>query len=268
MALVIAGAFLGLIYVARTILSARSENRHPSGLDQLIVLAMTGVLTVAVVTDNQQVSQTDMVELAVAALGLVFALFSLMTLVLGRRENSSDDARGFLGIGIGLIILAMAFGVPLLNRVAPAPDEVAFVVPTAINDVAGNSSGNVNNRRVTNTSNRVSVAPTQTPLALDSNIPTPPPPDIYFFTPTPTPQGLACTGVVTTDLNVRRYPTVAEGNVVAVAAEDEEVLILGRTEVNSWWFISFDIYEGWVDAGFVDLNDDCEDVTIPARPWS
>lgn len=266
MALVLIGAFLGFVYIARTILSARNEDRSPTGIDQLVVLAMVVVLTLAVVFDNQVVNQQDTVELAVAALGLVFALFSLITLVLGRQEENSDDARGFLGIGIGLIIIAIAFGVPLLNDAAPSPTEVAFVLPTAINDVPSSSSGGLSNQRLVSSGGRFNVAPTQTPLSLNSTIPSPAPPDIYFFTPTPTPEGLSCAGVITIDLNVRRYPTVANNNIVTVAPTAKEVLIIGRNEAISWWYISFDIYEGWVDADFVDAEESCN--TIPARPWS
>lgn len=267
MIFVLVGAGLGFLYVARTILSARSEDRTPSLIDQLIILGMVGILTAGVVLDNQVTNQRDTVELAVAALGLVFALFSLMTLVLGRRtEESSDDARGFLGIGTGLIIIAMAFGVPLINTVAPSPTEVAFVVPTAINDVPGSSTSGLGNQRLVNNNRNFDVAPTQTPLALNSTIPSPVPPDIYFFTPTPTPEGISCEGVIETDLNVRQYPSVANGNIVTVAPENEEVLIIGRNEATSWWYVSFDIYEGWVDADFVEAEDACE--TIPTRAWS
>ena len=264
MVLVLFGAVLGFVYVAKTILSARSENRSPTLVDTIIVLAMVGVLSAAVALDNQAVSQQDTVELVVAALGLVFALFSLMTVVLGRREESPDDARGFLGIGIGIIIIGVAFAVPLINQVAPSPTEVAFVMPTAINDVP--SSGGLSSQRLVSNRSRVQVAPTQTPVALDTTIPSPVPPDIYFFTPTPTPEGLSCNGVIKTDLNVRKYPSVAENNIVALAPENKEVLILGRTESTSWWYISFDIYEGWVDADFVDADEACE--TIPTRAWS
>lgn len=266
MALVLIGAFLGFVYIARTILSARNDNRTPTGLDQVVVLAMVIVLTLAVIFDNQTVNQRDTVELAIAALGLVFALFSLMTLVLGRQSENSDDARGFLGIGIGLIIIAMAFAVPLLNDAAPSPTDVAFVIPTAINDVASSSSGGLSNQRLSSNRGRIVVAPTQTPVSLNSTIPTPIPPDIYFFTPTPTPEGLSCMGVIKIDLNVRQYPTVANNNIVTVAPTAKEVSITGRNEATSWWYISFDIYEGWVDADFVDADEIC--ATIPTRPWS
>ena len=266
MALVLIGALLGFVYIARTILSARRDSRSPSGLDQFVVLAMVLVLTLAVVFDNQTVNLRDAVELAVAALGLVFGLFSLMTLVLGRQSENSDDARGFLGIGIGLIIIAIAFGVPLLNDAAPSPTEVAFVLPTAINDVPSSSTGGLSNQRLVSNSGRVVVAPTQTPVSLNSTIPSPVPPDIYFFTPTPTPQGLSCEGKVTIDLNVRKYPSVANNNIVTVAPTNKDVLIIGRNEATSWWYISFDIYEGWVDADFVDAEEACN--TIPPRAWS
>lgn len=266
MAFVLFGAVLGFVYVARTILSARSEDRSPTFIDSIVVLAMVVVLTLAVVTDNQTVNQQDTLELAVAALGLVFALFSLMTLVLGRREEGSDDARGFLGIGIGIIIIGVAFAVPLINNVAPSPTEVAFVVPTAVNDVPSGSTGSLGSQRLVSNRGRVEAPPTQTPITLDTIIPSPPPPDIYFFTPTPTPEGVSCQGVIETDLNVRTYPSVANNNIVSVAPENEEVLILGRNESTSWWYISFDIYEGWVDADFVDAEEACE--TIPTRAWS
>ena len=266
MVFVLIGAFLGLVYVARTIRSARAEDRTPSLFDQLVVLAMVAVLTVAVVFDNQVVNQRDTVELVVATLGLVFALFSLITLVLGRRTGNSDDARGFLGIGIGLIIVAMAFVIPMINNLTPAPTEVAFVLPTAINDVPSASSGGLSNQRLVSNRGRVEIAPTQTPISLNSTIPSPVPPDIYFFTPTPTPEGISCSAVITTDLNVRRYPSVASGNIVTVAPTDKEVLVLGRNEAVSWWYISFDIYEGWVDADFVEADESCD--TIPIRAWS
>lgn len=264
MAFVLIGAFLGFVYVARTILSARSENRTPTLLDTIVVLAMVGVLSAAVALDNQVVSQQDTVELVVAALGLVFALFSLMTVVLGRREENSDDSRGYLGIGIGIIIVGIAFLIPLMNQVAPSPTEVAFVVPTAINDVP--STGGLGSQRLVSSRSRIDVAPTQTPVELDTTIPSPVPPDIYFFTPTPTPEGVSCEAVITTDLNVRTYPSVANNNIVTVVPEDKEVLILGRTESTSWWYISFDIYEGWVDADFVDADEACD--MIPTRAWS
>jgi hypothetical protein len=267
MALVLIGAFLGFIYIARTILSARSENRSPSSIDSLIVLAMVGVLAAAVVFDNQMVNERDTVELAIAALGLVFGLFSLMTLVLGRQSENSDDARGFLGIGIGLIIMGVAFGVPLLNSFAPSPTEVAFVLPTAINDAPSSSAGGLSNQRlVSSGGGSIDVAPTQTPVSLNSTIPQPVAPDIYFFTPTPTPQGLSCNGMVTIDLNVRTYPSVANNNIVTVAPTNKAVMITGRNEAASWWYISFDIYEGWVDADFVDAEESCN--TIPPRSWS
>jgi hypothetical protein len=266
MALLLIGAALGFLYVARTILSARSENRTPTLIDQLAVLGMVGVLALAVVTDNQVVNEQDTVELGVAALGLVFGIFSLMTLLLGRREGDSNDARGWLGIGIGLIIISTAFAIPMLNQAVPAPTEVAFVLPTAINDgppVVGNT---LSNQRSINNSQRLQIAPTQTPLSLDTTIPSPEAPDIYFFTPTPTPEGLACEGVIEVDLNLRKYPSVAEGNIVGLAPQDEEVLITGRNEATSWYYITFDIYEGWVDADFVQAGDACD--TIPPRAWS
>jgi hypothetical protein len=266
MALVLIGAFLGFVYTGRTILSARNEDRTPSLFDQAVVLAMVGMLTLAVITDNQTVNQRDTVELVIAALGLVFALFGLITLVLGRQSGNSDDTRGFLGIGIGLIITTMAFAVPMINNAVPSPTEVAFVLPTAINDVASSSSGGLSNQRLSSNRGRIVVAPTQTPISLNSTIPTPIPPDIYFFTPTPTPEGLSCTGVITIDLNVRQYPTVANNNIVTVAPTAKEVLITGRNEATSWWYISFDIYEGWVDADFVDAEEAC--AKIPTRPWS
>ena len=160
MVFVLIGAFFGFVYIARTILSARNEDRTPSALDQLVVLAMVVVLTMAIITDNQVVNQRDTVELAVAALGLVFGLFSLMTLVLGRQEEGADDARGFLGIGIGLIIIAVAFGVPLINDAAPSPTEVAFVIPTAINDVPSSfSSAGLSNQRLGSSRGNINVAP-------------------------------------------------------------------------------------------------------------
>lgn len=262
MLFVLIGAALGLLYVARTILAARSENRSPGFLDQVLIWAMVGVLTVGV---TQAASQQDTIVLVVAALGLVFALFSLMTVILGRREENSDDSRGYLGIGTGIIIVGVALGVPLMMSVAPSPTEVAFVLPTAINDVPS-AAGGLGNQRLTSNRGRVDLAPTQTPVELSSVIPSPPPSDIYFFTPTPTPEGMACEAVVTTDLNVRRYPSVANNNVVAVAPENKEVMILGRTEETSWWYVRFDIYEGWVDADFVEADEACE--TIPTRSWS
>jgi len=281
MVLLFIGVALGLLYVARTILSARSADRTPTFIDQVAVLGMVIVLALALAIDNQVVNEQGTIELAVAALGLVFALFGLMAVILGRNNNnnnnnpnnnnnggSSDDARGYLAIGIGLIIVALAFALPLLNQVAPSPTEVAFAAPTAINDVsnAGNSNGSLSNQRLVSNNANINPAPTQTPVDLAQTIPSPEPPDLYFFTPTPTPEGLSCNGVVEVDLNVRKYPSIAEGNIVAVAPEDEEVMIIGRNQATSWWYISFDIYEGWVDADFVDAEDTCD--TIPTRAWA
>lgn len=266
MVLLLIGAALGFLYVARTILSARSDNRTPTFIDQIAVLGMVGVLALAIVLDNQIVNEQDTVELGVITLGLVFAIFSLITLVLGRRDGDANDARGFLGIGIGLIIILLAFAVPMLNQAVPSPTEVAFALPTAINDGPPSSGSNLGSQRSINNSQRLQVAPTQTPLSLDTTIPSPVPPDIYFFTPTPTPEGLACEGVIQVDLNLRKYPSVAEGNIVGLAPQDKDVLITGRNEATSWYYIEFDIYEGWVDADFVEANEACE--TIPPRPWS
>jgi len=267
MVLLIIGAILGLFYVARTIGTARSENRQATFLDQLVVWAMVVVLALAVVSDNQVVNERDTVELAVAALGLVFGLFGLMALLLGRRDGEADDARGWVAIGIGLIIVAIAFAIPLLNQVAPEPSEVAVAIPTAINDGAGNvSTGGLGDQRLVSNRTSMEPAPTQTPISLPQSIPSPVAPQLYFFTPTPTPEGLSCEGVIEVDLNVRKYPSVAEGNIVAVAPEDEQVMIIGRNQATSWYYISFDIYEGWVDADFVDADDACE--TIPTRAWA
>ena len=190
-----------------------------------------------------------------------------MALVLGRRDGSSDDARGWLAIGIGLIIIAVAFVIPQFNQVAPSPTEVAFAAPTAINDVANApaSSNTLGDQRFVNT-RRMNPAPTQTPVELARTIPSPVPPDLYFFTPTPTPEGLSCEGMIETNLNLRKYPTVAEGNIVGLAPEDKQVQVIGRTQATSWYYVTFDIYEGWVDADFVDVDEACE--TIPTRAWA
>ncbi len=266
MVFLLIGGALGLLYAARTILSARSENRTPTFIDQLVVLAMVGVLAFAVVLDNQITNQLDTLEFGVAALGLVFALFGLMALLLGRRDGNSDDARGWLSIGIGLIIVAVAFFVPQFNQVAPSPDDVAFIVPTAVNDVASvpSTNGLGDQRFVSNRT--MQLAPTQTPVELSQTIPSPEPPALIFFTPTPTPEGLACSGVIETNLNLRKYPSVAEGNIVGLAPVDKTVSIIGRNQATSWYYITFDIYEGWVDANFVDADEACE--TIPTRAWA
>jgi hypothetical protein len=268
MVLIIIGAALGLLFVARTILSARSANRTPTFIDQVIVLAVVVVVAMAVVQDNQTVNALDIVEFGFIALGLTFALFGLIAIILGRHSGSSSkDARGFLAIGIGLVVIAIAFFIPQLNNNMPSPTEVAFVMPTAINDVAdaSASSNTLSNQRFTN-SRSVNPAPTQTPVNLVQVIPSPVPPDLYFFTPTPTPVGLACNGVIEANLNLRKYPTVAEGNIVGLAPINKAVLITGRTEATSWYYVEFDIYEGWVDANYVDAEDAC--ATIPTRAWA
>lgn len=264
MELILVGLVPGLFYIINMILKARSSNLKPSLFDQLMVLFMLALFSVAVVSNEQAENPNQFITLLIATLGLVFSIISLMTVLLSRGSTGNNgDSRGYLGIGIGLIVLAMAFAVPMLmpiQQASTAPEVLAL--PTAINDAVRNYS----NQRITVSTDRVIAAPTQTPITLNREIPTLQAPIVFFSTPTPTLESMSCEGTITTFANVRSYPTVASGNVLTVAPKDEEVTVLGQTESGKWWFITFGIFEGWVDGELLERTDDCS--SLPVRPWS
>lgn len=253
-----ASALFAALYAMYSILRARRNNEPVGFLERLLAIIATAVLVLTLVFDNIVQAAIGRVELTVIGFVAVIAIIGWQTIRSARQQGqSSNQPRGALSLWISLLIIIAAIAIPLYAQSVPdvaAQQDVA--IPTPINAESSFGESMV----------ALEAMPTQTPVGLSNTIPTPEMPVVFFLTPTPTLENTTvCAGMITTNLNVRTYPAVAEGNVVTVFVEDSPVEIVGQNSEGTWLFVVSETDEGWVSADFVEAEEECGE--IPLRQW-
>lgn len=255
-----ASALFAALFALYSILRARRENEPIGLLEHLLAIIATIVLVVTLVFDSLQQAAVDNVEFTILGFGLLIGIIGLLILRNERRsETPPRQSRGWLGLGVSILVALAAIGIPFFAQNTPDVEAIEVAIPTPINAESPFAD--------------TSVAfdepmPTQTPVELLDVIPTPVMPRLYFLTPTPMPENVVfCEGEVTVNANVRSYPAVARGNIDTVAVEGQAVTISGRTAETDWWYLEGEEVTGWVSADLVEFDEECRDNDIPVRQW-
>lgn len=254
-----ASALFAVLFALYSVLRARRNNEPIGFLERVLAIIATTVLVLTLVFDNIVEAAFGRVELTV--IGYVAVVAGLGWWISRRsaaqQGQTPNQARGRLSFWVSLLVIIAAFAIPFYAQSVPdvsAQQQVA--IPTPINAESPFADSIV----------ALDVAPTQTPVELSNTIPTPEMPGVFFTTPTPMPENISvCEGTITTNLNVRSYPAVAQGNIVTVFAEDSPVAVVGRNSETNWLFVTGEGDEGWVSADFVETDEECGE--IPLRQW-
>lgn len=253
-----ASALFAFLFAMYSMLRARRDNAPIGFFEYVLAIIATLVLILTLVFDNLGQAELGRLEFTVVGYAVVIGILGWF-IRRGERQSEPQPAqsRAVLSYWVTILVIIAAIAIPFYAQSVPevaAQQQVA--IPTPIN--AEPSLGD--------TSLALAIMPTQTPVELANTIPTPELPALYFSSPTPTPENLVvCDATVTTNLNVRSYPAVAQGNIITVFVGGSDVSVVGRNGETSWLYVVGEEHEGWVSADVVETEAECGE--IPVRQW-
>lgn len=259
--IVIGGAFALLYFLYALIQTLRGSTRI--GFRGLLLAFLAALipfagLVAASQTDTPDPLVTTVARIIGAALAAVCLLVMLFEL---RRPDRLKGSRGVLGIGIGALLVAATFTIPLTaaNLLAPA---LATATPIRLTSVANAQTGGT-------------LAPTLTATPFPTFTPTltrTPRPEatatatrMVFATRTPQPTATLptpCAALALYNVNLRAEPDT-NAELIATLPFDTSLLLVGRDSASEWWYGSAGDQSGWVKGEFLRLSAACS--TLPER---
>jgi hypothetical protein len=280
--LLIVGAFFAFLFVFNGLVQGLRGNVRIGFWATFFAFAATLITVGAVVTSNLGDVSLPMlppIPQLVLGLGAALAVISIILVLIDSRrsEYRFRDARGLLGIGAGILMVASTFIVPFLSTdVLPVPTVVAVDISSTLailSTQAANDSA-VDAEAVgspsSSTSATVTSAFTMTPTRTPTSTRTPRPASsvtmtrVRYESPTPTMTPTLpnpCLVLVNYNLNVRAEPN-DEASVLIVIPFDTSVPAFAKDESGEWWQVSYEDQSGWVKQEFITLSSACEDLPV------
>lgn len=283
--LIIVGAFFAFLFVFNGLIQSLRGNVRIGFWATFFAFAATLITVGAVVTSNLGDILLPMLppisQLAMG-LGIALAVISIFLVLIDSRrsEYRFRDARGLLGMGAGILMVASTFLVPFLSTdVLPIPTVVAVDISSTI-AVLSTTAANAESARasdaepVSSPANLTSMTATlaasvtatrtatstRTPRLASSLTMT----RVRYESPMPTMTPTfpnPCLVLVNYNLNVRAEPN-DEASVVIVIPFDTSVPAFAKDDSGEWWQVTYEDQAGWVKQEFITLTSACEDLPV------
>jgi hypothetical protein len=276
--LIAMGALFALLFIVNSFLRA-ARGREKVGFFETLLAFLTLMLPLLGVVNNFASQQSlTLVNTAAFGLGIPVIVAGIITLLIERRKPGRplSQRRGLLELGVGLLLVASTFVVPVASR-SFAPSAVAARAST--NAIA--TSDIVNVVQMTPVS-QIALVPTRTPdaavlqlSATPTRLPslTPTPTNTSFVVASPTlgvENGTAsvestetslCSAVVSKNLNLRSGPET-NYQVLLTIPFSTTINVSARNEASNWWFVRYQTQTGWVSGDYLTLGTGCADLPV------
>lgn len=197
--------------------------------------------------------------------GGLLVLFAGMLIYASERQQAAFRrfrSLGFLNMSIGLLIVAVMIGLPMVVAQASSNNRAAVVI-TPLNGPAAARQG-----LPTPTPTQV-AAPSATPSPLPTLTPTPSPTPIVLSTPvkytasTQSTSVTACSVSAQTVMNLRQSPSTSQAAIGRVLA-GTMLKVTGKSSDGQWYHvITPDNVSGWVSAQYVTTYSGCTADAVP-----
>ncbi len=293
--LVVMGAIFSLIFVVNSILRVLQAREKVSFFETLLAFLALVFPVLALVNNSASAQSLPLVNSAAMGLGVLVAVVSIITFLLERRKADRPLAqrRGVLGIGLGVLMVAATFVVPVASRLPQA----RLAANTAANAPIDGSNRNVADVVGTNIivdsptatlAKPVVVVPTNTPAvallqmsATPTRFPSPMPtatntPFIIATTTQDTAvdttqsagqsaavQITGCTAVVRKNVNLRSGPGTDYDRLLTIPFSTT-LNVSAKNKAADWWFVSYQNETGWVSGEYVNVDAGCAALPIKA----
>ncbi len=293
--LIAVGAVFSLLFILNSIRRA-AQCREKVGFFETLLAFLALVFPVLALVNNSASTQPlGLINMAAIAIGAAVAVLSIITLLIERNKPARrklSQRRGVLGMGLGVLLVAATFVVPVAAR---------FQLPgrTATNTASASSTGsNVNvadlgsvNSPTPTISKPITVVPTNTPdaallqmsatptrLASPSPTPTNTPYVIATATPGTVSTGEAtqtsgqaapaqttsgCMAVVRQNVNLRSGPATTFDLLLTIPFSTT-LDVSAKTKAGDWWFVTYQSKTGWVSGDFINLDSNCASLPVKA----
>jgi hypothetical protein len=272
------GALFALLFIVNSFLRVARGREKVGFFETLLAFLALTLPLLGVVNNFASQQRLTLVNTAAIGLGILVVVAGIITLLIERRKPGRpfNQRRGLLEFGVGLLLVASTFVVPVASR-SLAPSAVgarASTNPTATSDI-------VNVVQMT-PANQVVILPTHTPDAAvlrlsvtPTRLPslTPTPTNTPFVLASPTNGAVnsatlvesvetsLCSAVVSKNLNLRSGPGT-NNEVLLTIPFSTTINVSARGEASSWWFVRYQTQMGWVSGDYLTLGTGCEDLPV------
>ncbi len=295
--MVVVGAVFSLLFVLNSIRRAIQGSEKVSFFETLLAFLALVFPVLALVNNSASTQPLPLVNMASIVLGIVVVVISIITFLIENRKPGRllSQRRGVLGIGLGILIVAATFVVPVAAKMQVPNRSAANVAASTTGgtnvNVAEVGAANVAVNSPTPTLTKpIALVPTNTPdvallqmSATPTRFPSPMP------TATNTPFVIATTTAGTVAVAGTNQPT---GQVPA--AQTAGCMVVTRQNVNlrsgagttfdllltipfsttldvsaknkagDWWFVSYQNKTGWVSGEYVNADANCSKLPVKA----
>lgn len=292
--MVIMGAVFGLLFLLNSIRRAIQGSEKVSFFETLLAFLALVFPVLALVNNNASTQPLRMVNMAAIGLGVIMVVVSIITFLIERRNTGRklSQRRGVLGVGLGLLIVAATFIVPITSKLQVPGRSAANVAnaPTDGSNVnvaeVGAASVAVNSPTAT-LAKPVAIVPTNTPdvamlqmSATPTRFPSPMPtatntPFVIATTTAQTvagtsqptgqaavAQGPSCMAVTRMNVNLRSGPATTYDLLLTIPFSTT-LDVSAKDKAGDWWFVSYQDKTGWVSSEFVNADSNCS--TLPVK---
>jgi Bacterial SH3 domain len=256
---------LGLVYSAILLSRANPRAGITTGVLALVACAgaCIGTLSMSLfgVFDPQALAVTFLVGLLGVAAGIAIFLRE-------RRRNAFDPGRslGLLYAGAGIFVLVSVIILPTLPSQFSLPAPTLVVTGTATPTRTPPPTRTPRETATPTLIPSLTTTPTAIPtLTLTPTHDLPALPTSVEPTATLTPTPVNCTVTVDRNVNLRRGPSTGEELILTVPYQTV-LTVLERSQDKQWWRVTFKDRQGWVNAGFVTPDPDCNLVPTASAP--
>ncbi len=286
--LIIMGALFSLIFGINNISRTARGREKVSFFETLIAFLALVFPVLALVSNNNSTQPLQLVNMAAIGLAVLVIAIGAITFIVERLKPTRPLAqrRSVLGMGIGILLIAATFVVPVASKLPLAARN---------RNVAANApviAGNVNVAEVASPNAVVSsptlakpveVIPTRTPdvtmlqmsatpTRLASPMPTATNTPFIIATsaqdsnsdvgqPTGTVQSVAaqiigCMIVPRQNVNLRSAPGTTNQLLLTIPFSTT-LNASAKNKAGDWWYISYQDQNGWVSGEYVNVSADC-----------
>jgi len=285
--LIIMGALFSLLFGINSILRAARGREKVSFFETLIAFLALVFPVLALVANNNAVQPLRLVNMAAIGMGVLVIVISVLTFLVERGKPARPMAqrRSVLAVGIGLLLVAATFVVPVAAKLPSAAKNRNAAASAPAN------ASNVNVVEVASpTAKPVEVTPTQTPdVALFQLSATPtrlaspmPTATNTLFVIATTTQGTiteagqatgtmqaaavqitGCTVVPRQNVNLRSGPATTFDLLLTIPFSTT-LSASAKTKAGDWWYVTYENQNGWVSADYVNADNICKSLPTKA----
>ncbi|MBI1282364.1 MAG: SH3 domain-containing protein [Anaerolineaceae bacterium] len=294
--MVVMGAVFGLLFLLNSIRRAIQGSEKVSFFETLLAFLAVVFPVLALVNNSASTQPLRLVNMAAIGLGVIVVVVSIITFLIERRHSGRklSQRRGVLGFGLGLLIVAATFIVPVISRlqmptraalnVASAPADGSNINVSAVgagNAVANNPTATLEKPIAVVPSNTPDVAMLQmsaTPTRFLSPMPTATNTPFVIATTTagtvetegtiqPTEQaaaqGARCIAVVRQNVNLRSGPATTYDLLLTIPFSTT-LDVSAKNKAGDWWFVRYQDKTGWVSGEYVNADANCASLPVKA----